>query len=108
VAAVTAIANDYSYADVFARAVRGLGSRGDALVALSTSGRSANVVQAIAAARELGLVTVAFVGDPGSPMEANADHVLHVRGPGTARIQEGQMVLAHTIIELIERELAGG
>jgi D-sedoheptulose 7-phosphate isomerase len=107
VAAMTAIANDYSYGEVFARAVRGLGSPGDVLVALSTSGRSANVLEALAAAREKGLVTVAFVGQPGSPMEAGADHVLRVPGPGTARIQEGQMVLAHTILELVEREVAG-
>jgi D-sedoheptulose 7-phosphate isomerase len=107
VAALTAIANDYDYADVFAREVNGLGRRGDVLVALSTSGRSPNVVAALAAARGLGLVTVAFVGEPGSPMEASADLVLRVRGQGTARIQEGQMVLAHTIIELVERELVG-
>jgi D-sedoheptulose 7-phosphate isomerase len=107
VAAMTAIANDYNYEDAFARAVRGLGSRGDVLVALSTSGRSANVVQALAAARERGLVTVALVGEPGSPVEAGSDHVLRVPGPSTARIQEGQMVLAHTIVELVELELVG-
>lgn len=107
VAALTAIANDYTYGEVFARAVRGLGSPRDVLVALSTSGRSANVLEALAAAREKGLVTVVFVGHPGSPMEADADHVLRVPGPGTARIQEGQMVLAHTILELVEREVAG-
>jgi D-sedoheptulose 7-phosphate isomerase len=107
VAAMTAIANDYAYTEVFARAVRGLGSPGDVLFALSTSGKSANVIEALAAAREKGIVTVAFVGPPGSPMEAEADHVLRVAGPGTARIQEGQMVLAHTILEIVEREVAG-
>jgi D-sedoheptulose 7-phosphate isomerase len=106
VSAVTAIANDYGYEEVFARAVRGLGRPGDVLVALSTSGRSANVVQAMAAAREREMVTVALVGAAsGAPIESAADHVLRVRGPDTARIQEGQMVLGHIIFELVEREL---
>lgn len=108
IAALTAISNDYSYSDFFARAVVGLGNPGDVLIALSTSGRSANVIAAVGAARERGIVTVAFVGAPGSPMEAAAEHVLRVPGPSTARIQEGHMVLGHTIVELVERELCGG
>jgi D-sedoheptulose 7-phosphate isomerase len=105
VAAVTAVANDYGYRDVFSRAVRGLGCPGDVLVALSTSGRSPNVVEALVAAREREMVTVAFVGDAGSPMESIAEHVLRVTGTSVARIQEGQMLLGHTIVELVEREL---
>ncbi len=105
VSAVTAIGNDYSYAEVFSRAVRGLGRRGDVLIGLSTSGRSANVVEALAAAQAMGLVTVAFVGAAGSPMEAVAEHVVRVAGRGTARIQEGHKVLGHIIFELVEREL---
>jgi D-sedoheptulose 7-phosphate isomerase len=105
VAAVTAVGNDFGYADVFARAVRGLGKPGDILIGLSTSGRSENVVRALAAARDNGMVTVALVGSHCSPMEDVSDHVLRVRGPSTARIQEGQMLLGHAIVELVEREL---
>jgi D-sedoheptulose 7-phosphate isomerase len=105
IAAVTAVANDYGYSEVFSRAVRGLGNRGDVLIGLSTSGRSANVIEALRAGRERGLVTIAFVGAAGSPMEEASEHVLRVPGPNTARIQEGQMLLGHTIFELVEREL---
>jgi D-sedoheptulose 7-phosphate isomerase len=105
VAAMTAIGNDYSYRDVFSRAVNGLGNEGDVLIAISTSGRSPNVVEALKAARERGLVTVALVGTPETPMGQLADHVLVVPGPSTARIQEGQMLLGHAIFELVEREL---
>jgi D-sedoheptulose 7-phosphate isomerase len=62
-------------------------------------------VEALKAANERGMSTVAFVGRPGSPMERASDHVLRVTGPSTARIQEGQMLLGHTIVELVEREL---
>lgn len=108
VAAVTAIGNDYGYQAVFSRAVGGLGRGGDVLIGLSTSGRSQNVIDALVAARDLGIVTVAFVGARGSPMERVADHVLSVDGPGAARIQEGHMILGHTIFELVERDLCGG
>lgn len=107
IAAVTAVGNDYGYAEVFSRAVRGLGAPGDVLIGLSTSGRSQNVIDAIVAARERGMVTVALVGTAGSPMEEASEHVLRVSGPSTARIQEGQMLLGHTIFELVERELCG-
>ncbi len=105
VAALTAVGNDYGYGDVFARAVRGLGQEGDVLIGISTSGRSENVVGALRAARERGMVTVALVGAPATPIGEAADHVLVVPGPSTARIQEGQMLLGHTIFELVEREL---
>jgi D-sedoheptulose 7-phosphate isomerase len=105
IAAVTAVGNDYGYGDVFSRAVRGLGNPGDVLIGLSTSGESANVAEALAAGREQGIVTVAFVGGPGSPMESSADHVLRVAGQSTARIQEGHMLLGHVMFELVEREL---
>jgi D-sedoheptulose 7-phosphate isomerase len=105
VAAVTAIGNDYGYGEVFVRAVNGLGHGGDVLIGISTSGRSENVVDALNAGRERGLVTVALVGTSESPMGEAAEHVLAVSGPSTARIQEGQMLLGHAIFELVEREL---
>jgi D-sedoheptulose 7-phosphate isomerase len=106
VATLTAIANDYDFGEAFARGVRGLGRPGDVVIGLSTSGRSENVVRALEAGRELGLVTVAFVGGTGgTPLEAAADHVLRVDGEGTAQIQEAHMLLGHTAFEIVEREL---
>ncbi len=105
VAAMTAISNDYGYSAAFSRGVKALGDPGDLLIGLSTSGRSPNVIEALKAARERGMVTVALVGGSGSPMEDVAEHVLRVHGPDPARIQEGQMLLGHTIFELVEREL---
>jgi D-sedoheptulose 7-phosphate isomerase len=105
IAAVTAVGNDLGYHDVFARAVRALGKTGDILIGLSTSGESRNVVNALVAGRDLGLVTVAIVGRRGSSMEKASEHVLAVAGPNTARIQEGQMLIGHAILELVEQEL---
>ena len=105
IAAVTAVGNDYGYEEVFVRAVRALGNAGDVLIGISTSGRSQNVVAALEVASERGLVTVALVGAADTPMAAASDHLLRVTGPGTARIQEGQMLLGHAIFELVEREL---
>ncbi len=105
VSALTAIANDYSYEDAFARSVVGLGNEGDIVLGLSTSGSSANVVAALEAARRHGMVTVAFVGQPGSPMEAAADHCLCAPGARTSGIQEGHLLLGHVVFELVEREL---
>ncbi len=105
VAALTAIANDYDYADAFARAVVGLGRPGDVVLGFSTSGRSANVVAALEAARDHDMVPVALVGRPGSPMEEVAEHALTVPAARTSSVQEGHLLLGHTIFELVEREL---
>jgi len=105
VAAMTAIGNDYSYEDVFVRGVQGFGREGDVLIGLSTSGSSSNVVAALVAARDAGLTTIALVGRPGCTMAELADHVISVPGANTARIQEGHMLVGHTIFELVEREL---
>jgi D-sedoheptulose 7-phosphate isomerase len=105
IAAVTAIGNDYSYADVFVRGVRGLGGPGDVLIGLSTSGSSENVIAAFQAAREIGIVTVAFVGRADSALARGAVHTISVQGASTARIQEGHMLVGHTMFEMVEREL---
>ncbi|HWD76103.1 MAG TPA: SIS domain-containing protein [Solirubrobacteraceae bacterium] len=105
VAALTAIANDYDYADAFARAVTALGRPGDVVLGLSTSGGSANIVAALEAARAGEMVPVALVGQPGSPVEDVAEHTLTVPAARTAGIQEGHLLLGHTIFELVEREL---
>lgn len=104
-AAVTAIGNDYDYAEVFSRQVEGVGARGDVAVGLSTSGRSANVVRGLESARRGGLVTVGFTGAAGGRVEQTADHCLCVPSEETPRIQEGHMLIGHTLCELVEREL---
>jgi D-sedoheptulose 7-phosphate isomerase len=106
-AATTAIGNDYGYDDVFARQVAGLGRPGDVAVGLSTSGSSANVVRALEAARELGMVTVALTGASGGKVAAVVDVCIRVPSEDTPRIQELCMLLGHTLCELIEQELTG-
>jgi D-sedoheptulose 7-phosphate isomerase len=104
-AAMTAISNDYGYLEVFARQVRGLGRPGDVAVGLSTSGTSGNVVRGLEAARELGLVTVAFTGASGGKLVDVADVCVRVPSEDTPRVQELCMLLGHTLCEIVEREL---
>lgn len=98
--ALTAIANDYGYAEVFARQVRALGRTGDVLVALSTSGSSENVRRAVDAAREAGITTVGLTG-PLSRL--GADHELAVPVVETARIQELHDLVLHELAQVVER-----
>jgi D-sedoheptulose 7-phosphate isomerase len=96
---VTAIGNDYSFEDVFARQVEGLVQGGDVVVAFTTSGRSANVVRGLAAAGEAGATTVLFSGDGG---EATADHTLVIPSSTTARVQEMHLLLMHLLLDRID------
>jgi D-sedoheptulose 7-phosphate isomerase len=97
---LTCISNDYSFDDVFARQVQGLARPGDVVVGFSTSGRSANVVRGLAAAREAGALTAAFTGGDGGSVEA--DHVLVAPSATTARIQEMHLLLVHLLVEEID------
>jgi D-sedoheptulose 7-phosphate isomerase len=103
--ALTAAGNDYGYQRVFERPLRGLGRAGDVLFALTTSGRSANVVRALRTAREMGIVTVGFLGGSGEPARALCDHVLLVPDGETARVQECHIALGHAVLELLEDRL---
>lgn len=103
--ALTAIANDYGYEHVFARQIEGLSRPGDVLVGLSTSGRSPNVLRAMARARELGLVTVALCGSSPRDMALHADHVLAVPSGHVPQIQEGHLILGHLLCLLIETKV---
>jgi D-sedoheptulose 7-phosphate isomerase len=102
---LTAAANDYGYEHVFERPLRGLGRRGDVLFGITTSGRSPNVVRALAAAREMGIVTVGLLGGVGRPARGLCDHVLLVPDSETARIQECHIALGHAVLELLEDRL---
>jgi D-sedoheptulose 7-phosphate isomerase len=104
---LTAVGNDYGFERVFERQVRGLGRRGDVFLAISTSGRSANVLAALRAAREIGLVTVGFTGSGANEMRAHCDHVLSAPSEETAVVQQIYLVAAHAICGVVERELFG-
>ena len=103
---LTALGNDYGYEHVFERQVRGLGRPGDVFLAISTSGRSPNVLRALEAARNLGLVTVGFSGAAETSMRALCRHFLAVASSETAIVQQIHMVAGHTICALVERALA--
>lgn len=102
---LTAIGNDYGYERVFARQVEALGRPGDMLFALSTSGRSPNVLAALEAARAAGLVSIGFTGQAQGPMDALCEICIHVPSDRTPRIQEGHEALGHAICALVEAEL---
>jgi phosphoheptose isomerase len=104
---LTAISNDYSFADLFARQVQAYGRPGDALVVFTTSGNSENIFRALVAAKDLKLKTIAFLGRDGGECAGFADVELLVRAKTTARIQEGHKFLLHTICELVEEQLLG-
>jgi D-sedoheptulose 7-phosphate isomerase len=104
-AALTAGGNDYGYEQVFERPLRGLGRAGDVLFGITTSGRSANVVRALKAAREMGIVTVGLLGGEGEPALGLCDHALLVPDRETARIQECHIALGHAVLELLEDRL---
>ena len=103
--ALTAIANDYGFEQVFARQVEGLGRRGDILLALSTSGRSPNVLAALRVARELGLITAGFTGAKGAAMAAACDHLLIAPSDDTPVIQQIHLAVAHGICDEVEQAL---
>ena len=101
---LTAVANDYSYDVVYARLIKGLGTKGDFLVGLSTSGNSGNIIKAFEVAREKGITTVGFTGDTGGKMKDLSDYLLNVPSKNTPRIQESHILLGHIICELVEEK----
>jgi D-sedoheptulose 7-phosphate isomerase len=99
---LTAIANDYDFLEVFAKQVRALGRPGDLAWGLSTSGESPNVVRGLAAARQLGLKTLALSGRDGGPVVAQADLALIVPSRETPRIQEVHITIGHVLCDLVD------
>lgn len=102
---LTAVANDYSYDVIYSRLVQAMCSSGDILIGLSTSGNSANVVKALAEARNKNVFTIAMTGESGGKMKEHADLLLNIPSSDTPRIQECHMLLGHTICELVEARL---
>lgn len=102
---LTAVANDYSFEEVYSRIIQGIGQEGDVLIGLSTSGNSGNVVRAFEAANKKGMITVALTGDTGGKIKDLADFLVNVPSDDTPRIQESHIMIGHIICELVETAL---
>jgi D-sedoheptulose 7-phosphate isomerase len=102
---VTAVANDYSYDEIYSRLVNAMGRKGDVLIGLSTSGNSGNVVKALETANHLGMVTIGFTGQGGGKLKDHCQYLVTIPSKDTPRIQECHMLLGHTICEEVEAAL---
>jgi D-sedoheptulose 7-phosphate isomerase len=102
---LTAVANDYSYDEVYARLVKSKGRKGDVIIGLSTSGNSGNVVRAFEVAHERDMITVGLTGETGGKMKACSDYLLNIPSTDTPRVQEAHILVGHIICELIESEM---
>lgn len=104
--ALTAIANDFDYSHVFAKQVQALGKKGDVAMAISTSGNSPNVLQAIDACRKLSIQTIGLTGGNGGKMAGKVDFMLRVaEGKNSPRIQETHILVGHVICDVVDRRL---
>lgn len=106
-AAITCIANDYDYTDIFSRQIKAHGRKGDVAIAISTSGNSLNVIRGVEAATDRGLVTIAWTGTTGGKVGDLVDYCFRVPSSVTARIQECHITLGHVLCEFIEERLFG-
>ena len=102
---LTAVANDYSYDVVYSRLVKGMGRKGDVLIAFSTSGNSTNIIKAVEQANELEMITVGFTGASGGKMKNLCEYLINVPSSDTPRIQESHILLGHIICQLAEEQL---
>ena len=106
--ALTALSNDYGYEEVFARQVQALAQKGDLLIAISTSGRSTNVIRAVEKAKELGCKVIALTGAGGEPLSSLCDQALIVSSQRTSRVQEAHITIGHLWCEMIDAMAAKG
>jgi D-sedoheptulose 7-phosphate isomerase len=107
--ALTAIANDYDYTQVFSKQLKALGKAGDIALGISTSGNSANVLVAFEVCKQLGIKTIGLTGGSGGQMVGNVDYLLNVsEGKATARIQETHILVGHVICEIVDQKLFAG
>jgi D-sedoheptulose 7-phosphate isomerase len=99
---LTAVANDYSFEEIYSRLVDGIMEKGDVLIGMSTSGNSKNIVKAFETARAKGIITVGFTGENGGAMRELSDYLINIPSSVTPRIQEAHMMVGHIICELVE------
>lgn len=102
---LTAIANDYGYDITFKKQIESLGNKGDVALAISTSGNAKNVIEAVKAAKEKGLTTIALTGKGGGKLKGLSDTSIVVGSQDTARIQESHILIGHIISEIVESNL---
>ena len=102
---LTAVANDYSYNEIYARLIKGIGNKGDILIGLSTSGNSKNIVRAFEEAKQKQMITIAFTGTSGGILKHLADYILNIPSTDTPRIQESHILLGHIICQLVEERV---
>ena len=104
---LTAVANDHGFELVYSRLVSGFGQKGDVLIAISTSGNSSNIVNAVIAAKEIGMITIGLTGESGGTLKTFCDQLINVPSADTPRIQEAHILIGHIICELVEEKYFG-
>ena len=102
---LTCISNDYSYEEIFSRQLKALGKKGDVLIAISTSGKSKNIIKVLIQARKMGIKTIALLGKNGGDCKKYVDIPLIVLSNETARIQETHILIEHLMCEIVEQKL---
>ena len=105
---LTAVGNDYSFDDIYARIIDGIGAQGDVLFGISTSGNSKNIIKAFEVAKKIGMITVGFTGSTGGNMKALSDHLINVPSTDTPRIQESHITVGHIVCQLVEENIFNG
>jgi len=101
---LTAVANDYSFDDIYSRLIDGIGEEGDVLVGLSTSGNSNNIIKAFETARKKEMITIGFTGESGGNLKPLCDHLINIPSTDTPRIQESHIMVGHIICQLVEEK----
>ena len=102
---LTAVANDYSFDEVYARMVKATGIKGDILIGISTSGNSKNILRAFEEATVKGMITIALTGESGGLLKSKSQILINIPSIDTARIQESHIMIGHIICQLVEKEL---
>jgi D-sedoheptulose 7-phosphate isomerase len=102
---LTAVANDYSYEQIYERGVKAHGRQGDVLIGLSTSGNSKNILLAQIEAKSRGMLVISFTGESGGKMKDSCDYLFNVPSSDTPRIQESHILIGHIICQLVEEQL---
>ena len=102
---MTAVSNDLSFDDVYARLIQGIGKQGDILIGMSTSGNSKNVIKALEEAKKKEIITIGLTGKSNGNMKPYCDYLINIPSDDTPRIQECHLMLGHAICEMVEKEL---
>ena len=102
---LTAVANDYSYDDIYSRIMEGTGVKGDVLIGISTSGNSKNILKAFQISKSLGVITIGLTGTTGGLMKNVSDYIIQVPSSDTPRIQECHIMIGHILCEIVENNL---